>query len=434
MTPPGRARWAIGSLLAGGILVNFFDRTVLSVASTPLAEEFGLSLSQLGVVLAAFSWSYCLVQLPSGLLVDRIGVKWLNRIAVPLWALASLLTAVASGLGLVMLARVLLGVSEGPSMIGAAKATAAWFPTVERGRATALFDGATKFANVLAFPVLAWVISTWGWRSGFLFTTVLSVLFAAVWWWGYRDPDERPRSSGTQRDVPGGTAGADAPGDMTGADAAGGLRGVLGSRRIWAMSLGFACYGYTINVVLTWMPVFFQRQFGVALGSAGLYAMVPWLVATAAELVCGGWLVDRLVRSGGDPVGRRRPVLLCGLALGATIGCAGWASSPLGAVFWMSLSLGGLAVAAPVAWSLPGLLAPPGAVGAAGGLMNFANTAATTGGVLLTGWLAEVTGSFVAPFVFAVVVLAAGGLLYWPVLRTERAPFVGTAKTSKAFK
>ncbi|GGU47369.1 putative transporter YybO [Streptomyces albospinus] len=420
MTPPGRARWAIGSLLAGSILVNFFDRTVFSVASVPLAEEFGLNLSELGVVLAAFSWSYCLVQLPCGLLVDRLGVKWLNRIAIPLWAAASLLTAVASGLGLVIMARVLLGLAEGPSMVGASKATAAWFPTVERGRATALFDGATKFANVLAFPVLAWVISAWGWRAGFLFTTVLSLLFAVAWWWGYRDPAGHLRPPDAEHACGrGGTTGE--------------WRGVLGSRRIWAISLGFACYGYTINVVLTWMPVYFQREFGVALGSAGLYAMVPWLVATVAELVCGGWLVDRMVRGGRDAVAGRRPVLLGGLALGATIGCVRWAASPLDAVFWMSLSLGGLAVAAPVAWSLPGLLAPPGAVGAVGGLMNFANSAATTGGVLLTGWLAEITRSFDAPFVFAVVVLAVGGLLYWPALRTDRAPDAVTTETEKAF-
>ncbi|MEU9608310.1 MFS transporter [Streptomyces sp. NPDC048057] len=426
MTSPGRTRWAIGSLLAGGIVVNFFDRAVLSVASTPLAQEFGLSLSELGWVLAAFSWSYCLVQLPSGLLVDRIGVKWLNRVTVPLWAVASLVPAVASGLGPVILARVLLGVAEGPSMISAAKATALWFPQVERGRATALFDGATKVANMLAFPVLAWVISTWGWRAGFLFTTALSVVFTVAWWWGYRDPAERPPSPGAD---PGGAGEGQAAHASAGA-----WRKVLRSRRIWAICLGFACYGYTINVVLTWMPVFFQQQFDVTLGQAGLYAMVPWLVAAVAEFVFGGWLVDRLVRNGRGVIAARRPVLLGGLALGATIGFAGWAGSPLAAVFWMSLSLGGLAVAAPVAWSLPGLLAPPHAIGAVGGLMNFANTAATTGGVLLTGWLAEITGSFGAPFVFAITLLAAGGALYWRALRPERLPTARAAEVNTAFK
>lgn len=427
MNSSGRTRWAIGSLLAGGIVVNFFDRAVLSVASTPLAQEFGLSLSELGWVLAAFSWSYCLVQLPSGLLVDRIGVKWLNRVTVPLWAVASLVPAVASGLGPVILARVLLGVAEGPSMISAAKATAVWFPDVERGRATALFDGATKVANMLAFPVLAWVISVWGWRSGFLFTTVLSVVFAVAWWWGYRDPAGRSSA-------PHGASPADTRQDDAADATAGAWRQVLRSRRIWAISLGFACYGYTINVVLTWMPVFFQQQFDVTLSQAGLYAMVPWLVAAVAEFVFGGWLVDRLVRGGRDVIAARRPVLLAGLALGATIGFAGWAGSPLVAVFWMSLSLAGLAVAAPVAWSLPGLLAPPHAVGAVGGLMNFANTAATTAGVLLTGWLADVTDSFGAPFVFAVTLLAAGGSLYWSALRPERQSAVRNTEVGTAFK
>lgn len=408
----GRTRWAIGGLIAGGILVNFVDRTALSVASSSIATDFGLDLAQLGIVLSAFTWSYCLVQLPAGLLVDMLGISRLTRIASLLWSVAGLLTAIAGGLGTVIAARLLLGAAEGPSMVGASKATAAWFPVDERGMATALFDGATKLANMVAFPVLAFVMSEWGWRAGFLFTSVLSLLFTAVWWIGYRDPSEHPLLGAAEREfiLRGGARDADRP-------RAGGLRRALGSRRIWALSLGFACYGYTINIVLTWMPEFFQRQFHVKLLASGLYSMVPWAVATVAELLLGGWLVDHLVRSGRDPWAVRRWVLVAGLACGATIGAAGTAGSPGMAVAWMSLSLAGLAVAAPVAWSLPGLLAPEGAVGAVSGLMNFANTAATACGVLLTGWLAQTTGSFHAPFLFADGMLAAGVVLYWLVLR-----------------
>ncbi len=416
MKSRGRARWAIGGLLAGGILVNFVDRTALSVASSSLATEFGLNLSQLGFVLSAFTWSYCLVQLPAGVLVDAFGVSRLLRAASLLWAAACLLTAVASGLGLIIAARVLLGVAEGPSMVGAAKATAAWFPVGERGMATALFDGSTKLANMVSFPVLAFVMSTWGWRAGFLFGAALSVVFAALWWWGYRDPSAHPRLTPEEREfiLAGGARDADRP-------APGGLRPLLRSPLVWALAVGFACYGYTINVVLTWMPQFFQTEFDVRLLHSGLYSMIPWGVATVAELAIGGWLVDRLVRRGRDPRRVRKTVLLGGLAVGATIGAAGTAATPLAAVGWMSLSLSGLAVAAPVAWSLPGLLAPPGAVGAVSGLMNFANTAATAGGVVLTGWLAQLTGSFHTPFLSTVAVLCVGTLLYCVVLRPVRA-------------
>lgn len=415
MTSPGRARWAIGGLLAGGIVVNFLDRTALSVASSSLAGEFGLGLGQLGVVLSAFTWSYCLVQLPAGVLVDRIGVAWLTRIASLLWAAASLLTAVASGVGGIIAARLLLGVSEGPSMVGASKATAAWFPLGERGRATALFDGATKLANMVAFPVLAFVMSTWGWRAGFLFTTLASVVFTAVWWWGYRDPSAHPLLSASEKAfiLDGGARDTDRW-------RTGQLRAVLRSRTSWLMALGFACYGYTINVVLTWMPEFFQREFHLRLLSSGAYSMIPWGVATAAELLVGGWVVDKLVRMGRDPMSVRRSVLVCGMALGATVGAAGTVRSPALAVCWMSVSLAGLAIAAPVAWSLPGLLAPAGTVGAASGLMNFANTAVTAGGVALTGWLAEVSGTFHVPFLVAALVLAVGVLLYWRVLRPRQ--------------
>ncbi|MFE0043479.1 MFS transporter [Streptomyces albireticuli] len=416
MRTRGRARWAIGGLLAGGIMVNFIDRAALSVASSSLATEFDLDLGQLGLVLSAFTWSYCLVQLPAGLLVDAVGVSRLLRVASLLWAAATLLTAVASGLGLIVLARLLLGVAEGPSMVGAAKATAAWFPIAERGRATALFDGATKLSNMVAFPLLAFVMSEWGWRAGFLFSAALSLVFSALWWWGYRDPSAHLRlDPGERKFILSGGARDTDPGRP------GRLRSALRSPVIWALALGFACYGYTINVVLTWMPQFFQTEFDVRLLDSGLYSMIPWGVATVAEVTAGGWLVDRLIRRGRDPRRVRKTVLLTGLTLGATAGAAGTAGSPAVAVCWMSLSLSGLAIAAPVAWSLPGLLAPPGAVGAVSGLMNFANTAATAGGVVLTGRLADLTGSFHTPFLCTVAVLAVGVLLYCVVLRPRPA-------------
>ncbi|GAA0338491.1 MFS transporter [Streptomyces blastmyceticus] len=434
MPSVGRARWAIGGVVAGGVVVNFLDRTALSVASASIADEFALDLRQLGIVLSAFSWSYCLMQLPAGFLVDAFGVKRLTRIAAVLWGLASLLTSVAGGLGLVILSRTLLGIAEGPSMVGAAKATSSWFPTGERGMATALFDGATKLSNMVAFPVLAWVMSSWGWRAGFLFTGMLSLLFAAVWWWVYKEPCEHTRMSPGERAhiIAGGARDAER-------NTARQWRPALRSPRVWGLTLGFACYGYTINVVLTWMPQFFQQEFEAELLESGLYAMVPWGAATVAEILVGGWLVDRLVRRGRDPERVRRTVLTGGLAVGATIGWAGTSNSPAAAVLWMSVSLSGLAVAAPVAWSLPGLLAPPGAVGAVSGLMNFANTAASTGGVLLTGWLAEATGSFQSPFLFAVGVLTAGTLVYWRTLRpapaaprTAVAAYAGTHSPKSA--
>ncbi|WP_246655320.1 MFS transporter [Streptomyces decoyicus] len=423
MEPRGGTRWAMGGLLAGGILVNFLDRTAISVASSSIAADFGLDLQQLGVVLSAFTWSYCLVQLPAGLLVDLLGVSRLTRIASALWAVAGLLTAVAGGVGPIIAARLLLGVAEGPSMVGASKATAAWFPLSERGMATAMFDGATKLANMVAFPVLAFVMSEWGWRAGFLFTSVISVLFTAVWWWGYRDPSAARSLRPAEREfiLEGGARDLDRGGARQ-------FRSALRSGRIWLLSCGFACYGYTINIVLTWMPEFLQREFGVRLLQSGIYSMIPWAVATVAELIVGGWLVDRLVRRGRNPWTVRKTVLTCGLALGATIGAAGSAGSPAVAVVWMSLSLAGLAIAAPVAWGLPGLLAPPGTVGAVSGLMNFLNTAATAGGVLLTGRLAQATGSFHAPFLFAVAVLAVGVALYWRALRPAALPDAGPAR------
>ena len=191
----GNVRWGIAILLGIGIVINYFDRVNLSVGSEGLIKEFHFTQTQFGFVLSSYLWSYTLLQIPVGAMLDRIGIKWMVRVGTIIWAIASFMTALVSGLGLIILSRVLLGIGESPAFPGSSKATGYWFPVKERGLATSSFDAAAKFSSALGLPIVALAVSAGGWRAGFWMTGALSVLYAVLFWLLYRDPRESRRLS-----------------------------------------------------------------------------------------------------------------------------------------------------------------------------------------------------------------------------------------------
>src|SRR6202167_4391395 len=137
-----RRRWGVACLLGFGVLVNYFDRVNLSVSQAALHDSFGISTVTFGYLLSAYSWTYAAFQLPSGLILDRFGVKLVGRVGTFLWSVASFAAAMSTGLGSFLGARLLLGVGEAPTFPANAKAIGDWFPAKERGLATAIFDSA----------------------------------------------------------------------------------------------------------------------------------------------------------------------------------------------------------------------------------------------------------------------------------------------------
>src|SRR3974390_996643 len=139
-----RRRWTIAILLGIGVLVNYFDRVNLSVSHDSLVSEFGISDVTFGFLLGAYNWTYAACQLPSGVLLDRFGVRRVGIVSTLIWSVASFATALARGMTVFFAARFLLGVGEAPTFPANAKAIGYWFPPRERSFATSLFDSAAK--------------------------------------------------------------------------------------------------------------------------------------------------------------------------------------------------------------------------------------------------------------------------------------------------
>ena len=410
----GRRRWAIGLLLGAGILINYFDRVNISVAAPQLQQEFGLTPGDLGLLFSAFFWSYAILQVPVGIVLDRLGVMTVSRIGAFLWGVASGLVALANGFGFIFGARILLGVAEAPAFPANSKATGYWFPRGERATATAIFDAAAKFSNVIGVPLVAVAVVTFGWRWGFGLTAILSFAYFLAYWFIYRDPSADPKLTREERDYI--RKGGATPEGESEASPFGMLGYLLRNRKVWGLTIGFAAYGYSFYLFLTWLPGYLVSEMHMSIIKSAGYTAIPWLFATISDLVVGGWLIDHLLAKGYDDTKTRKTVLVGGMILGLAVFGATLTKSPVWAIFWITIALSGLAAAAPVGWSIPSLIAPRGGTGTIGGVMNFFNNLMGAIAPAVTGFVVGATNSFSLAFLVAGIVLLIGIFFFVVVL------------------
>src|SRR5262249_51810464 len=406
---PGR-RWGIAILLGFGILVSYFDRVNLSVSKDALFSAFGISAVTFGFLSSAYNWPYMLLQLPSGLLLDRFGVRRVGLVSTFIWTLASF--AAASSIGVVSLfaARLLLGIGEAPTFPGTAKAPAYWFPKDERSPATATFDSMAKFSSAIGIPLLGLVLLYSGWRANFALTGAISVVYLALFFAFYRNPSADLKLSEVERAY---IRNGEAQHQGRVRAAAGApLRYLITRRKVLGLALGYGSYNYVFYLLLTWLPSYLAEAQHLDLRRSFFYTAVPWLSATIAELFVGGWLVDSLIQRGWNPTRVRQTILVGGTSLGLGIFPVAYSHSAPAAVFWIALSITGLSIAAPVGWSMPGLIAPRESVGTVGGIMNLSNQISGIAAPIVTGFVVSATKNFEWAFLVAALYLTVGVASY----------------------
>lgn len=421
-----RRRWRIAFLLALGVLVNYFDRVNLSVSQAALHEAFGLSLVAFGFLSSAYSWTYAVMQVPSGLLLDRFGIKRVGRVSTFLWSVASFAAAISGGMTSFLGARFLLGIGESPTFPGNAKAIGYWFPERERGLATAITDSAAKFASAVGVPFLGVLLLHFGWRWSFAATGIISFAYFVVFCLVYSNPSEDPALSAEESAyILQGNAHVE---DLKKAERGAPLSYLLRQKKVWGLALGWAAYNYTFFLLLTWLPSYLAQALHINLLQSVFYTSVPWLFATFTDLLVGGWLVDKLIQRKWDANRVRKSVMVIGMTMGVAIWGAGHSHSPLAALIWISLALGGLAAAAPVAWTVPSLIAPRESLATIGGITNFGGQLSAISAPIVTGYIVYATHSFTAAFTAATAILLLGVFGYVVLLgRIERIPEPSTS-------
>jgi ACS family D-galactonate transporter-like MFS transporter len=389
-------------LLCLGMVIAYVDRTALSVAiAVPeFRNHFALTDSQRGLMNSAFFWSYALLQLPAGWLVDRIGVKYPYGISFLLWSIVSASTALTHSVSQLFTVRLLLGAGE--AVI--APASLRWIrmniEERQRGLAMGIYMAGTKIGPAVGAPVAAFLIAIYGWQAMFFVTGLASLIWLVPWLLLVPRDEPRPVPSVSQAKV-------DVP-----------FLQVLKSPAIWGILLGTFCYSSYLYFCITWLPAYFKEQRKLPLELMGLYTMFSF-AGMAVTTIASGWAADRLIGRGGDPVSVRKTFTIVGLLLAATEVFGATTGSAHVALFFSIFSLAGLGIATANYWALTQTVVPGATIGRIGGLQNMASNLAGVAAPILTGWLIQSTGSYEAPMQAIAVLLVIGAASYALLVRRD---------------
>lgn len=410
---PTRWRYLIFALLATMVLLNYLDRTVLSVAMPILREEFQLSPIAVGYLLSSFIWTYGLCMIPAGLLLDRIGTRRMAAGCLALWSFATMLTGVATGYAALFGTRLLLGAGEAPTFPVGASAVREWAPVRERGFATALLTTGITLGTAVGSLLIGWLLGIVGWRWAFVVSGGLGFIWVAIWLALYRTPEEAGWLPEAERRLILETRSQDAPARRD-ADA-GAARITLGellrSRTMWGITLTQGCANYTQYLFLTWLPSFLVQSrgsevFGSAVDTAACY------IGATVLIVVIGIISDRLLTAEAVAAGKRRIGIVILLLLASITAYTPYAESHLVLLALISVSIACVNSVFAMQWSLTNdLLRSSGSIGTAIAVMQVGGQIFGLAAPIATGYIVAATGGFTGAFVAAGVLLFVGALI-----------------------
>jgi ACS family D-galactonate transporter-like MFS transporter len=415
--PVTRTRLGALTLVFVCVLVNYMDRANIAMAGPLLREELGLSRPQMGLVFSAFGWTYCLFQIPGGILVDLVPVRKLYGLLIFLWSAATILQGWANSLIALTGCRMAIGVLEAPSYPANNKIVTRWFPTRERASAIAVYTSGQFLGLSLLTPLLFALQAQVGWRGLFFVTGGVGLLWSFAMHRLYRDPLDHPKLARAELDYIEQDGGLVRPARARTPPAATerkrfnwrDVRTAFSLRQLWGVYLGQFCLGAAFQFFLTWFPTYLKEYRGLSLLSTGYWGSVPYFGAFLGVLLAG-FSSDFLLKRG-CPAGlaRKLPVL-CGMLLMMVVIGANYTDKIAWVIFFMTLSFFGNGLAS-IGWVFVSSLAPLRLLGVVGGVFNFCGSLSGATMPAIIGWLAR-DGNFGPALVFIAAMSAIGFCSY----------------------
>ncbi len=381
--------------------INYADRATISIAGSSMQKDLGIDAVTLGYIFSAFGWAYVIGQIPGGWLLDRFGSKRVYAAGIFIWSLFTLMQGfvgmmpVAWAVVTLFVLRFMVGFAEAPSFPGNARIVAAWFPTAERGTASAIFNSAQYFATALFAPLMGWIVYSFGWEHVFVVMGVLGIIFAGVWMKTIYNPKEHPRISAAEVEHianNGGLVDMDQANKGKGGPKWHYITQLLTNRMMVGVYLGQYCINAITYFFLTWFPVYLVQERGMTILKAGFIASLPAIMGFVGG-VLGGVISDWLLRRGNSLTLARKLPIVCGLLLSTTMVLCNYVSAEWMVVGFMTLAFFGKGLGA-LGWAVVSDTSPKQIAGLSGGLFNtFGNIASITTPIVI-GYIISATGSF----------------------------------------
>ena len=405
-----RVRLLIVTMLFLVTTVNYADRATLSIAGPALSKELHLDPVAMGYVFSAFGWSYVIAQVPCGWLLDRYGSKWVYAISIIVWsiftAMQGLVGFLSAGAAVVLLfvLRFLVGIAEAPSFPANARIVASWFPSNERGTASAFFNSGQYFATVIFAPLMGWIAHEHGWSHVFYVMGGLGIIMGIVWIKTIYEPKDHPSINEAEFDYikqGGALVDMDAAKDGKAQDSGprwDHIRQLLANRMMLGVYIGQYCINTLTYFFLTWFPVYLVKERGLSILQAGFVATLPALCGFIGG-VLGGVISDYLLRRTGSLTMARKIPIVGGMLLSMVIIGCNYVDSQALVIGFMALAFFGKGIGAR-GWAVVSDTSPKEAGGVSGGLFNtFGNLSSITTPIII-GYILAATGSFNGALVF----------------------------------
>ena len=399
--PAAWRRWLVAAVLLAVVIAGFFDRISIAVLFTN--KDFndtigaGFDPPTLGLLMSSFLFAYGM----SGVLFSWVGDIYGPRrslvIGTTLWGGFMALIGATSSYALMLVWRVLLGLTEGPQFALVNKVVKRWFPKEEQGRANSIWMVGSPLGSAIGFPLTIAIVAAFGWRASFYALALLNIVIIV------------PLILAFVRDWPPAHKGEPALAEAAGA----GLRENIGlfmrDWRFWMILIfNSACliYLWGLNA---WLPTYLQKVRHFDLKSLGFFASLPFILMFFGEIL-GGYVSDR--------IGRRAIVCFIGLFFaGALVYVVSLVTDPYVAAVVMALSAGFWGSALPPLFAMAAQIIPPAATASGVGVYNGVGNLVGACSPLAMGWIIGAAGNFNAGLMVLVLAGVLGSCAMLPLIR-----------------
>ena len=344
-TRPTRVRHVVLGLTVLAYMITYMDRQVLATARPVIRDELGISLVMMGWITFGFRIAYALFQIPGGWLGDRFGARRALTLVVVWWSTFTAITAFAWNAVSMLVIQVFFGLGEAGAFPIATRSLSRWMRPTERGFAQGVTHAGSRLGAALTPPIVVVLIAKFGWRGAFVAFGLLGILWAAVWFWYYRDtPYEHPRVNDAERELIG--SGRKRSGSVP-------WRKILSHGNLWILASMYFCYNFNLNVYNDWFPTYLHDSRGMTLAKMGLYASLPLFAGTLGDLA-GGWFSDHVLRRTSNVNLSRRWVAIAGFLVSAAATVpAVLATDAQTSVAYYCLAFFGLEWTVGISWAIP---------------------------------------------------------------------------------
>ena len=375
-------------LLGLSVLINYIDRSNLSIAAPLIKDELNISGAQLGTLLAGFFYTYALLQIPAGWLVDRFEVKWVFGLGFFIWSASTAVTGLLHGFTALLAARIVLGIGESVAFPAYGKIVGTHFQESRRGFANSVVITGLALGPALGMLIGGNVVGRFGWRPFFLVLGLAALLWLLPWWAWMPPSPSRPK----QMHEP--TVGVIA---------------ILRQISTWGTCLCQFSFNYASYFLVTWLPFYLTRERHLSMSQMARVGGFVYLLFAISATVFGK-LSDRWVTAGASPTTVRKSLATSGnVGMGLFLALSGVA--PDGLFLW-TLALTGvfMGMSSCNIWAMTQTLAGPEMVGRWTGVQNFVGNFAGAVAPTLTGFLLDRTGHFYWAFFITTAVVWLGAI------------------------